>query len=143
MRVAKREVNRTLILDLEGPFPDSDEDSRATQEAFCDALAGQSNGFIIVFHEIDFLRSVDVGVLLSWLRSAEAQVGALGTEPRIRIVSESERVRSDLSIVDSPFMLFATEEEALSFARNKSRGCLAALFFFLAVTFVLMFAMLA
>jgi len=109
-----REVNGTLMLDLEGPFPNSVQDHRAAQEAFCDALAGKSSGFIIVFHEIDSLRSVDVGVLLSWLRRAEVQVGALGTEPRIRIVSESEKVHSVLKIIDSPFMLFATEEEAIS-----------------------------
>ena len=142
MRIAKREINGTLILDLEGPFPVTEEDHRATKEAFCDALSGRSSDFIIVLHGIDFLSSVEVGFLLLCLSSAEVKFGALGCGPRVRIVSESDGVRSTLQIVDGPFALFATEREALSFSRGTTRGCLAAIFIFIAVAFALVYLLL-
>ncbi len=118
MKVATRKVDETLVLDLFGPFPNSKDEHHATDELVRDALAGHPTGFIIVFHEIDFLRSVHLGLLLKWLTTAGVKVGGLGTAPFVRIVAETERVRSAFSVVDSPFKAFATEEEALSSLRS-------------------------
>jgi len=117
MRVATREAGGALIVDLQGPFPRSDDGRMATQDAVRDALAGHSCGFIIVFHEIDAIRATEIGLLLMWLRNAGAEMGALGAGRHVRIVSRSERIRSIMNAMDSPFSAFETEEEALSSLR--------------------------
>ena len=123
MQVSSRDVDGTLIVDLSGPFPQSDDDRISTQNAFRDALSGRTTGFIITFREIEFLSSTDVGVFLSLLVRADVKTGGMGSGPFVRIVTDNDRVRSVFSAVDIPFLVFATEEEALASLHGRSSGC--------------------
>jgi hypothetical protein len=111
MKIATREIDHILLLDLFGPFPDSDDERAATVDAICGALTGQTH-FAIVFHKVHWLRSVDIGLLLRSLKAAKVPMG--GTGPFVTLVAEDDRVRSTLRVMEAPFRVFATEAEALS-----------------------------
>lgn len=111
MKVATREVDGILLLDLFGPFPDSNDDRELTVTAIRQALAGRPD-FVVVLHEVEWVRSVDIGLLLRSLKAAKVPMGGQG--PFVRVVAEHERVRSTIRVTISPFRVFATEGEALS-----------------------------
>jgi hypothetical protein len=64
------------------------------------------------------------------LLNAGVKIGAMGVG-HVRIVSESEGIRSLSKVMDSPFRAFETEEEALSSLQERPRGCLESVFPFL------------
>lgn len=112
MEIRTREVDGKLLVDMSGSFPRDTAERAEGGEKFKDALGGRKD-FILVLHDVGSLTSRDLGTLLVWLRHAQVEMGALGSGPIVRVVSDDERIRNIFNIVDSPFIAYASEKEAL------------------------------
>ena len=117
MKIATREIDGKLLVDISGPFPQDEEEIKDGDQVFRAALGGHDD-FVLVLHGIDSVKSTDLGVLIRWIRAAGVRVGGLGSGPFVRIVSDKDGVRRVLGITDSPFRAYATEEQALAPERS-------------------------
>ena len=117
MKLATREVDGRLLVDVTWPLPSGLEQIESAAQNLRDALAGRDD-FILVFHDVDFITSKHIGALLGVLKRAEAF-----DKTPVPIVCADERFQEILRVLSMPLIVaYTTEEEALS-PRKKAGGC--------------------
>ncbi len=112
MRINTREINGTLLVDLTGRFPRDDVGINQVCDQFRDAIGGRED-FVLILHDIGIVESTELGLLMKFLGCAGVENCGLGGAS-VRIVTGDRRLRDIFTVVDSPIIAFATEEEALS-----------------------------
>ena len=105
-------VDGKLLVDMTGPFPRRPEEQERATERLRYVLSGR-NAFAFVLHNTGSLNSTDLGAFIGMLRGAGVECGGLGVGPIVRVVTSDERLRSLTNVVDSMFVAYATEDEAL------------------------------
>lgn len=122
MEISARAVGSALLIDMSGEFPRDMESIEDGSRRLREAIDGRED-FILVFQDVELRSSIDLGILIRWLKDAGVKMGALGAGPFVRVVSDDQRIQQVLSVADMPFSVYATEEEALS---PRKSGCLPA-----------------
>jgi hypothetical protein len=123
VEVRVREAGKFALLDLFGPISDSEDELQQATEVVRQAIM---KGYkpIFVFHDIDFMGSVDLGRFIRILAGAKVPMGALGGPPIVKIVSDNPVIGEIFSVPDTCFRFYNTEEEAIAPYRELMGGCL-------------------
>jgi len=113
MEFVTRFVDNILVVRLLGSIPPHEDERLSELNLFCQSLSKAPSHLIVNLQGIDFLTSADLRFIVALIRGTGVRIGGLGAGPYVRIVTESNRVRSTFLTVDAPFWTFETEDEAL------------------------------
>jgi anti-anti-sigma regulatory factor len=113
MEVTKRQMDGTLIVDLNGPFPELKEDCILLREEIGEMLVGHSGRVIFCLRNIAVVRSIQLGVLIGAISKAELDLMS------VSIVTNNEKLRSIFTVGDGMIRVFKTEQEALEVRQPK------------------------
>ena len=107
MEVTSRQMDETLIVDLNGPFPELKEDCISLREEIGEMLVGQSGRVIFCLRNINAVRSIHLGALIGAISKAELDLMS------VSIVTNIEKLKLIFTVGDGMIRVFETEQEAL------------------------------